>query len=184
MTTFIALLRGVNLGPYKRVAMADLRAALAAGGFDGARTHLQSGNVVLDSDCAASDLGASIESVLERELGLQTSVVMRTAEQLSAAIAADPLGAIATNPSRHVLGFCAAAPSAETVTAVEARIAVLRERRPDALDRHAFAGEHFYLWCPEGISASPYFTVPWDKLGTVTTQRNWNTVTALARMVT
>lgn len=182
MTTFIALLRGVNLGPHKRVAMADLRAALAAAGFEAVRTHLQSGNVVLASALTATALARAVESALQERLNLRTDVVVRTADQLAAAIDADPFGDLATDPSRHVLGFCTGPPSPDGIRAVEDRIAALREAMPGANDRHAFAGDHFYLWCPDGISNSPYFKVPWDKLGTSATQRNWNTVTALRKL--
>lgn len=182
MTTYIALLRGVNLGPHKRVAMADLRAALTATGFADVRTHLQSGNVVLASDLTAAELGPAVGAALKERLNLSTDVIVRTADQLAAAIDADPFRDIATDPSRHVIGFCASTPSSEGIATVEARIAKLREAMPEASDQHAFAGEHFYLWCPDGISNSPYFKVPWDKLGTSATQRNWNTATALLKL--
>lgn len=182
MTTYIALLRGVNLGPHKRVAMADLRAALAEVGFADVRTHLQSGNVVLASGLTAAELGRAVGQALHEHLELRTDVIVRTAEQLESAVAGDPFRQIAADPSRHVLGFCAAAPSPDAVKAVEERITKLREAMPDARDQHAFAGEHFYLWCPNGISNSPYFKVPWDKIGTSATQRNWNTVTALLKL--
>ena len=70
------------------------------------------------------------------------------------------------------------------MTGMTVSIALLRgvnigpHRRVAMADVRA-ALKHFYLWCPNGISKSPYFTVPWDKLGVASTQRNWNTVTAL-----
>ena len=179
MSRHIVLLRGVNLGPHKRLAMADLRSALAAAGFPGAATHLQSGNVVLDSELAGARVGAAVEQVLADRLGLRTDAIVRSPDELAAAIAADPFGDLAPDPSKHVLGFLAAEPDAERVAAIEQRIAA----RPADGDRHHFDRLHFYLWCPNGISKSPYFAVPWDRLGVSSTQRNWNTVTALARMV-
>lgn len=183
MTVSIALLRGINLGPHRRVAMADLRAALTAAGFGEVRTHLQSGNLVLDSDLGGAALGDAIAATLVRDLNLDTDVIVRSADELAAAIDGDPFSEIATDPARHVLGFCQGAPAAGRIADLEERIARQRAAaQPAADDRHAFAGDHFYLWCPNGISTSPYFTVPWAKLGVASTQRNWNTVTAVLRL--
>ncbi len=178
MAVHIALLRGVNLGPHRRVAMADVRRALTAEGFDGVATHLQSGNVVLRSPLAPAEVGHTIERSLAEQLGLHTAVIVRSPKDLAAAIDADPFRTIATDPARHVLGFLSAAPEPAALAAVERIIAAL----PADGDRHAFAGTHFYLWCPNGISASPYFKVRWDLLGVGVTQRNWNTATALLHM--
>jgi len=183
MTVSIALLRGVNIGPNRRVAMADIRTALTAAGFGDVRTHLQSGNVVVDSDLVDSALGDAVAAALAGDLDLHTDVVVRSRDELAAAIEADPFGEIATNPARHVLGFCQAAPAPGRIAEIEQRVAALQSASPVPTgDRHAFAGEHFYLWCPNGISNSPYFKVPWPKLGVPSTQRNWNTVTALLRL--
>lgn len=183
MTVSIALLRGVNIGPHRRVAMADMRAALTAAGFGEVRTHLQSGNIVLESELAGDDLGDGIAAALSDRLGLTTEVIVRSPQQLADAIAADPFGDVATDPARHVLGFCRSAPAPDKIAEMERRIATQQSAssRP-AGDQHAFAGDHFYLWCPNGISKSPYFNVPWTALGVASTQRNWNTVTALLRL--
>jgi uncharacterized protein (DUF1697 family) len=180
MARHIVLLRGVNLGPHKRIAMAELRTTLTQAGFGDVVTHLQSGNVVLDSPLPATKLGPAVESAIADVLGLHTDVIVRTPAQLAAAIEADPFGDDAPDPARHVLGFLAADPPAAKVQDIEKRIAAL----PSDGDRHAFRGRHFYLWCPNGISKSPYFKVPWDRLGVSSTQRNWNTVTALLALAT
>jgi uncharacterized protein (DUF1697 family) len=179
MSRQVVLLRGVNLGPHQRVAMADLRTALTGAGFERVVTHLQSGNVVLDSDLSGAKLGPAVARVLADRLGLRSDVIVRSASELAAAIDADPFSDIATDPARHVLGFLAGAPGPDKVALIEQRIAAL----PSDGDRHAFHGAHLYLWCPNGISKSPYFRVPWDRLGVSSTQRNWNTVTALLRLV-
>src|SRR5699024_4887329 len=137
----------------QRVAMAALRSALSDAGFGGVRTHLQSGNVVLDSDLASAELGPAIQGVLADRLDLHTDVLVRSPAELAAAADADPFGDVASNPSRHVLGFLASEPDPERVAIIEQRIASL----PSDGDRHAWGDRHFYLWCPNGISTSPYF---------------------------
>lgn len=182
MTVSIALLRGINIGPNRRVSMADLRATLTAAGFRDVRTHLQSGNVVLDSDLVEGALGDAVKAALASDLGLDTDVIVRSTDRLAAAIESDPFGAIATDPALHVLGFCQATPDPDGIAEMERRIAAQQAGKRPSGNRHAFAADHFYLWCPNGISKSPYFKVPWPKLGIPSTQRNWNTVTALLRL--
>jgi uncharacterized protein (DUF1697 family) len=183
MAVSVALLRGVNIGPHRRVAMADVRAALTAAGFGDVHTHLQSGNVVLESDLAGDELGGAVAAALSERLGLTTDVIVRSPQRIAHAIAADPFGDVATDPARHVLGFCRSAPAPDKIDEMERRIAAQQSASvKPAGDRHAFAGDHFYLWCPNGISKSPYFKVPWTALGVASTQRNWNTVTALLRL--
>ena len=71
-TTQIALIRGINVGTAKRVAMADLRKMLAGLGYSDVRTLLNSGNAVFtttDSSSAVTaerfvlvnDLAAAVE---------------------------------------------------------------------------------------------------------------------------
>ena len=49
MTVFISLLRGINVGGHKRIAMTDLVQLCTSLGFDNVRTYLQSGNVLFES---------------------------------------------------------------------------------------------------------------------------------------
>ena len=55
MSSYVALLRGINVGGHNRVPMAELRAGLAGLGYSDVRTHLQSGNVVFRAPMAADD---------------------------------------------------------------------------------------------------------------------------------
>ena len=94
-TTLIALIRGINVGPSKRVAMADLRELLTGLGYSDVRTHLQSGNAVFSTGAKPATVGAEIEDALADRVGVRASVVVRTGRQLTAAMAADPVAEIA-----------------------------------------------------------------------------------------
>ena len=182
MSTRVALIRGINVGRNKRVAMADLRALLADLGYTDVRTLLQSGNAVFTVPGSAGGtaaVAATIERALTDQLSVTARVLVRTPAELAAAIDADPFGERATEGSKHFLGFLADPPSAATVAAVP-------QLGPDpdtAPDEARFAGGHLYLWCPNGISKSTLWTVDWDRnLGTAVTMRNWNTVTKLQEL--
>ncbi len=91
--THVVLVRGINVGGKRPVPMAGLRAALEAQGYDGVRTYIQSGNVLL----AAPGVGPGavsevVERVLAKEFGCDTVVVTITAAALRKAIAGAPEG--------------------------------------------------------------------------------------------
>ena len=104
----VALLRGINVGPAKRVAMADLRALLAELGYSAVRTLLNSGNVVYTTVAGSpSDDASRIEAAVASQLGVVARVTVLTAAELDAAIAGNPLVAVADNPSRLLVAFVA-----------------------------------------------------------------------------
>jgi uncharacterized protein (DUF1697 family) len=175
MTTQIALLRGVNLGPNRRLAMADLRALLTSLGYDGARTHLQSGNVVLASRKGPAALKRELEQQIAAELGLETEVFVRTRDELAEVIARDPLGAVAKNPSRYLVSFLSGKPKAGVVRELAAADV--------APEQVAFGGREIYSWHPDGLHRSKLAKLLGERqLGVTATGRNWNTVTRLLEL--
>jgi uncharacterized protein (DUF1697 family) len=159
------------------MAMADLRACLQAAGFAGVRTHLQSGNVLLDSDDGPDAVARAAETAISERFGIDVDVIVRTGEELAAVVAADPLGDVVTSGSRYVVVFLPAEPD-------PAAVAELAERdfAPEEFRSH---GREFYAWCPNGQQKSPVMRALTDRLGGkggTYTVRNWNTVTKLAAM--
>ncbi len=88
----VVLLRGVNVGGRNRLPMLALREALAEAGMQDARTHLQSGNVVLDSEASPAQLAAACERVIAERFSLEVAVVVRTRAELAKVVRHDPLG--------------------------------------------------------------------------------------------
>jgi uncharacterized protein (DUF1697 family) len=176
MTSYAVLLRGINLGRAKRIAMADLRALLDREGHRNVATLLQSGNVVLDSDDPPPAVAASVEQAIQRHLGLDVAAVVRTREEVRDVVAGDPLGDVVTDGSRYVVAFMAEEPG-------PALDELLRSVEP-ADDRYALVGRELYLWCPHGQLESPLMAALGKaKGGPVTTVRNWNTVVKLAALL-
>jgi len=173
----IALLRAVNVGG-RSLKMAALTAMFDELGFAGARTLLQSGNVVFD---AGAKKGASLESLLETEtekrLGLRADYVVRTPKEWSAAIAKNPFPREAkSDPAHLVLMPLKSAPSAAQMSALEAAI---RGR-----ERAKAVGRELYLVYPDGIGPSKLTIAVIEKaLATRGTARNWNTVLKLRDLV-
>ena len=96
----VALLRGVNVGGRNVVAMADLRAAFEAEGYAAVRTHIQSGNVLFESDAPGDSLEARLEEMLERRLGVSPVVVVRSRRELRNVVGKAPEG-FGEQPARY-----------------------------------------------------------------------------------
>lgn len=163
MPRYAVLLRGINVGSAKRIAMADLRELLTEAGFEDVRTHLNSGNVVMTGKSAPPE---RIEKAITDRTGLSVSCVVLTAKQLRAIIEAYPFADVATNGSRmmaHVLG---GTPSPEELEAALALDPDNTRPGPGVI----------YQWCPDGLLKAPAVT---EKLGVLVTARNWNTITKL-----
>jgi uncharacterized protein (DUF1697 family) len=173
----IALLRGINVGRAKRVAMADLRALVEGLGYGDVRTLLNSGNVVFSATGkGAANSAARIEKALATELGVDARVFVLDAVELAAAIAENPLGKIAHDPSRLLVAVTAG-------TAAHAKLAPLAQQpwKPDAL---AIGKRVAYLWCAEGLIASKLAQAVSRALGKDVTMRNWATMTKLLALAT
>jgi uncharacterized protein (DUF1697 family) len=91
-TRYVALLRGINVGGRNKVAMADLRDAFEAQGFDGVSTYIQSGNVLFSSDTPRRTLEADIEQALENRFGIPLVVVVRSEREFRAIVETAPDG--------------------------------------------------------------------------------------------
>jgi uncharacterized protein (DUF1697 family) len=175
MPTYIALLRGINVGRAKRVAMADLRQVVAELGYTNVRTLLNSGNVVFDSarKVPASAAGTIRDAIADRT-GVTSEVTVISAADLDAIISEYPLSAVVTNPSRCLVAF----PS--TVAELAKASALLQ--RDWAPEQFALGTRTAYLWCSEGILGSTLGKVFGQAMRDKVTTRNWTTVLKLHEM--
>ena len=172
----IALLRGVNLGKARRVAMAEVRSALEAAGWRSVRSIGQSGNLVFEADDAdEARLEAAAERALLERLGLTTEVVVRGAKAWRAMMAANPFPHEAQSDPSHLLVMVMK--SAPRADAEAAMAAVPGRERARVIGREAF------IVYPDGIAGVRLGGAVLDKaLGARGTGRNWNTVVKLAAL--
>ncbi len=168
----VALIRGINVGHAKRVVMADLRALVEGLGYGEVQTLLNSGNVVFSAPRAAPAAAAArIEKAMAERIGVSARVIVLTAAELAAAVAGNPLLPKADNPSR-LLAAVYADPNGGALLKPLAK----RDWSPEAL---AVGKRVAYLWCPDGLMASPLAQAVGDALGDAVTMRNWTTLTKL-----
>jgi len=173
MTRYAILIRGINVGKAKRIAMADLRAALTGAGYANVATLLQSGNVVLDADQPAAKVAREVEQVVEKRFGYTVDVIVRSHDELAGVVERNPFRGEATDGSRYVVAFLAKAP----------RTPPLKDLDFGA-ERHVLDGTELYIWCPDGLRDSPLMAaLAKEKGGPTATVRNWNTVEKLLAMM-
>jgi len=168
----IALLRGINVGKAKRIAMADLRARIEDLGYRDVVTLLNSGNVVFTVPASKSgDHAARIEKAIAASAGFSCRVTVLSAKDLAAILDQNPLEEHGENPSRFLV--CVFRDPAARATA-----AALAKKtwEPERLGVGKLAA---YAWCPNGISGGKLALEVDRALGENVTARNWTTMQKL-----
>jgi len=172
----VALLRGINVGKAKRVAMADLKKVAESLGHTDVRTLLNSGNMVFTAKAGKPEsIGRALERAIEAKLGVASRVTLLTAEELEAIARANPLVKQATDPTRLLVTFLADA-------ALGARLSEVGKAKwkPEAF---ALGERAAYIWCPPGQLESPLAKAVFKALGDGATSRNWATIEKLRALV-
>jgi uncharacterized protein (DUF1697 family) len=177
MPVAVSLLRGVNVGGHHKLKMEDLRELYESLGLCHAQTYVQSGNVVFRTDARDfTRLSKRIADAIEQRFAFRPGVILRTAAELRAVIAANPFASRRDlDPSRLLVQFLADEPPADV------REQILRiESEPEEL---RMVGCELYIYYPNGVARPK---VPWTVieriLQTPGTGRNWNTVRKLLEM--
>ena len=172
--TFVALLRGINLGGKNKLPMKDLTAMFVDAGCGHVRNYIQSGNVVFES--APARLCEVIEKRIEKQFGFRVPVILRNTKQLRAVVARNPFLKTAAAPETLHVMFLADKPSQE-------RIKTLDPHRSTP-DEFIVQGQEIYLRLPNGAGISKLTNAYFDsKLATISTSRNWRTVNTLLEMM-
>jgi uncharacterized protein (DUF1697 family) len=177
MTSYVALLRAVNVGG-RSLAMAALRDFAAGLDFTDPRTLLQSGNLVFGTSRPREpkELERLLEAKAEKRLALKIEFMVRTAQQLDAVIAENPFAEAAErDPGHLVVMFLKDNPLAEALEAL-----CSASKGPETFANNE---NQLYIVYPEGIGRSKLTgSLIERKLGTRGTGRNWNTVLKLAAL--
>ena len=178
MPVLISMLRGVNVVGHNRIKMDALPALYQSLKFDNPRTFIQSGNVIFRTKLPHSQknsaaLAKKIQDAIERTFGFRPEVILRTPDDLRAAIAATPFPAHRNlHPGKILVTFLAAEPPSEAH-------ATLLNLKGYPEEVH-LKGRELYIYFPNGAGQTK---LPWskvEKLVQVTgTARNWNSVTKM-----
>jgi uncharacterized protein (DUF1697 family) len=166
MTSFVALLRAVNVGGTGKLPMSDLKDTCEELGFSGVRTYIASGNVVFTSRKSEAAIKAALEKRLQAYAGKPVGVLVRTAAEMGQVLADNPFPKAA--PNRTMAVFLDRAPTADT-------LAGIRGQRDEQIK---LGRREIYIHYRDGMAKSK-LVISAAKAGTA---RNMNTVATLARM--
>jgi uncharacterized protein (DUF1697 family) len=176
--TYVALLRGVNVGGANRLPMERLRALFAQAGASNVESLIQSGNIVFDaSESRAHAIVDGVAREIEREFGFAAPMVLRDAAAWRTLTDGNPFLARGADPGTlHVLCLSQAP--------TDAALARLDPNRSPN-DEFVVRGSDIYLRLPSGVARAK-LTHAWfdSNLRVVSTLRNWRTVLKLADLIT
>jgi uncharacterized protein (DUF1697 family) len=174
MTTFISMLRGINVSGRRTIRMAELKELYESLDFSHVTTYVQSGNVVFDrAGQGLERIAASIETGIARRFGFPVTVVLRPADDFHRILAGNPfIDRRNEDPGKLYVTFLSVLPAAPALDAL----------KPPAgsADEFVVSGREIYLFCPGGYGrtklSNSFFE---NKLKVPATTRNWRTVNAL-----
>jgi len=165
----LALIRGINVGRAKRVAMADLRTLFSDFGYREVRTILNSGNVLFTAPGeTAGEIGPKIERALLLRLDLDAHVLVLSAPDVTTVMSECTLLGQASDHTKLVVALPFAAGDL-------AKLAPLASTDwgDEAL---AIGSRAAYLWCADGIADSKLGKAVMRALKDALTTRNWATM--------
>ncbi|MEO0637909.1 MAG: DUF1697 domain-containing protein [Pseudomonadota bacterium] len=169
MLAYIALLRAVNVGGTGKLPMAELVEVGKSIGLTDPRTYIQSGNLLFRSDEAEDVLRSRIEGALKDQTGLNTSVFIRTTDEMRAVVEANPFPQAA--PNQLMVLFLAEAISGDPLDGAKGH----KDEQIQAI------GREIYIHFPSGAGKSRLKLAAMDGVqgGTM---RNLNTVRKLVEL--
>ncbi|MBT0771100.1 DUF1697 domain-containing protein [Kineosporia sp. J2-2] len=170
------LLRGINLGGRRKLAMAQLRDLLTSLGHTGVSTILASGQAVVTTPRDPAEVAAELESRLLGETGLTTDVLARTGAEMTSVLAGNPFPTADDDGSRHAVVFLRSPLS-------EAQLAGF-DPAAYAPDELVARGRELYLRLPAGFADSRLSIAVGKVRGVPATTRNWNTVKKIQALTT
>jgi uncharacterized protein (DUF1697 family) len=177
VTTYVALLRSVNVAGHGRLSMPDLQRSFQELGYDDVSTYIQTGNVIFRSTGSAMPkLGVAIAGQLAHDFGSAPAVILRSAADIIRIAGHSPYAKEGADPSRHHVTFLAAAPDKAHVDGFTTP--------PSGRDELTLDGREVYVHTPDGYARSKLTGALLERrLGVLSTTRNWNTVSKLSELV-
>jgi uncharacterized protein (DUF1697 family) len=176
VATFVALLRGVNVGKANRVPMAELRALLSGLGYADVATLLNSGNAVFRAtDGAPARHAADISAALAARLKVDVPVIVMSARDLAAVIAECPFEVEPSGHARLLVAFVQAPGALRALASIEELVV--------PPERFAIGPNAAYLLCAGGIAGSRAANVLLGRAGRIATTRNMATVLKLQALL-
>ncbi len=178
MTTYVAMLRGINVSGHKIIKMERLRAVFEELGFAHVKTYVQSGNVIFETDKTPAGLAGTIERKILAEFGFEVPVLTKSAKELKDIVGRSPfVKDPAIDKAKLHVTFLANDPPRNALELLQPLAAGTEQVR--------IAGRAVYLYCPNGYGNTKLSNTAIEKrLSCRATTRNWATTNKLLEMAT
>jgi len=178
MSTYVSILRGINVGGKRKMLMADLKSLYETLGFSNVQTYIQSGNVIFDykGDDNIRELGTNIQEIIHMKYGYEVPVVVLQADELVNIQQSNPfiMNGISDIERLH-LTFLSDLPHVEHLAELNKMVFP-----PDKLKVN---GKSIYLFCAGKSSDSKLTNHLFERtLKVAATTRNWKTVSKLLEL--
>ena len=178
MGRYVALLRGINVGGKNLIKMSDLKACFENQGFQAVATYIQSGNVLFTSGESGPDkLCRRIEGVLAATFDYQATLVLRTLKQMREIVERAPEG-FGAQPARYRYDVIFLKGPLTAPVAMKSVVT-----RPGVDEVSAGSGVLYASRLTKKASQSRLTRIMSLPIYQSMTIRNWNTTTALLRMM-
>jgi uncharacterized protein (DUF1697 family) len=177
MTTYISILRGINVSGHKLIKMEALRKLYESLGFRNVKTYVQSGNVIFTAKAGdLVKLGQKISQQIEKDFSFEVPVIVLSIEKLGQIIESSPF-LNNTDKDRAFLHvtFLSSKPGKYDLDAIEEK-----KQKGEEL---VITDNAVYLYCPHGYGNSKLSNSFFEaKLKVGATTRNWKTTNELLRI--
>jgi uncharacterized protein (DUF1697 family) len=184
MSTYVGMLRSINVGGRNRMAMRDLERLVTSLGFGRVATYLQSGNLVFTGTGSPAATARTIEQGITTEFGLDVPVIVRSKAQFTRVLGGSPYARPELDPTTLHVTFLSQSPAPERSRRLAEVAELAASDGTFGPDRFEIAGDAVYLHCPGGYGVTKLNNTFFERrLGVTATTRNWRTVTALADLV-
>lgn len=177
MTTYISILRGINVGGHRKILMADLKKMYESLGFKEVKTYIQSGNVIFETNKKQKPekLEELIEKNIKKYFGHEVPVIIRTKEEWSIVVNENPFLQEYAIENLAVT-FLSDAPDTELLKSLH--------QTSFLPDRISIIGKHTFIYCQGKYHLSPLTNnLIEKKLKLKATTRNWKTVLKLNELI-
>lgn len=178
MPSYVALLRGINVGGRNLIRMPALKACFEANGFEDVTTYIQSGNVLFGSaETRGVELASRIEATLGETFGYAATVVIRNRKQMRAVVDRAPQG-FGAEPAKYRYDVIFLKEPLTARTAIKSV-----PTNPDVDEAHAGTGVLYFSRLISKATQSRLNRIVSSPIYPSVTIRNWNTMTKLLRMM-
>jgi uncharacterized protein (DUF1697 family) len=174
MTTYISILRGINVSGHRMIKMDALKKMCTGLNFNHVQTYIQSGNIIFQSKITDTEtLSKTIKTNIEKTFGFNVPVITFTQTALETIIQSNPfLKKKTKNPSFFYITFLADQPAIQNIE--------LLKQVDLKNDNYEVIDKAIYLYCPDGYSNSKLTNSFFEtKLKVTATTRNWKTANEL-----